>query len=45
MMTTKFNTIMVVKVSNIRKLARPLPPVYKEYLEALGFGSEILTMT
>ena len=45
MMTTKFNTVLVVKVGNIRKLARPLTPVHNEYLEALGVVPDIFTKT
>ena len=45
MMTTKIHTVLVVKVGNTRKLARPLTPVHIEYLEALGVGPGIFTMT
>ena len=45
MMTTKFSAILVIKSGSARKLARPLTPVQKEYLEALGIGPEIFTKT
>jgi transposase len=36
MLTTKFLSILVLKVENQRRLARPLRPVQLEYLTALG---------
>jgi hypothetical protein len=36
MMTTKFLSVLVLKVENQRQLARPLRPVQLEYLKALG---------
>ena len=36
MLTTKFLSILVLRVENQRRLARPLRPVQLEYLKALG---------
>lgn len=36
MLTTKFLSVLVLKVKNQRRLARPLRPVQLEYLTALG---------
>ena len=36
MLTTKFLSILVLRVENQRRLARPLRPVQIEYLAALG---------
>lgn len=44
MMTTKFTNIMVAKYGNTRKLVRPLKPVQKEYLKALGLTAHIFTV-
>jgi len=41
MMTTKFASILVVKIHNKRQLARPLRPVQLEYLKALNVHPDI----
>lgn len=41
MMTTKFASILVVKMHNKRQLARPLRPVQLEYLKALNVHPDI----
>ena len=41
MMSTKFHTILVVKMKNKRLLARPLKPVQLEYLRALDIDPNV----
>jgi len=43
MLTTKFLSILVLKVENHRRLARPLRPVQLEYLTALGIDPVAFT--
>lgn len=41
MMSTKFHTILVIKMKNKRLLARPLKPVHLEYLNALDIDPNV----
>jgi transposase len=41
MMSTKFHTILVIKIKNKRLLARPLKPVHLEYLQALDIDPNV----
>lgn len=41
MMSTKFHTILVIKMKNKRRLARPLKPVQLEYLHALDIDPKV----
>jgi len=43
MLTTKFLSVLVLKVENQRRLARPLRPVQLEYLTALGIDPAAFT--
>lgn len=40
MMTTKFLSILVAKAGNRRQLVKPLKPVQKEFLQAMGVNPE-----
>ena len=44
MMTTKFNSIMVITIGAHRQLAKPLKPFQLEYLKALGVTVDIFTV-
>ena len=44
MMTTKFLSIMVVKVGKQRQLGRPLRPVQLEFLQALGVNPKVFVV-
>jgi transposase len=43
MLTTKFLSVLVLKVEDQRRLARPLRPVQLEYLSALGIDPDAFT--
>jgi transposase len=43
MMSTKFNTLLVIKSGAKRQFARPLKPVQLEYLKALDIEPEVFT--
>lgn len=44
MMTTKFISVMVIKMGHHRQLAKPFKPFQKEYLRALGVTVETFTV-
>ena len=41
MMSTKFHTVIVIKIGDQRQLAKPLKPVHLEYLKALDVKPEV----
>ncbi len=43
MMSTKFTNVIVLKIGNQRRLAKPLKPVQLKYLSALGLKSNVYT--
>ena len=44
MMTTKFASILVITVGHHRQLAKPLKPLQRQYLEAMGVAVDIFTV-
>jgi transposase len=44
MMTTKFSGILVITIGDHRQLARPLKPLQRQYLDAMGVTSDIFTV-